>query len=301
MTDPLLGWTLYGVVLALAAGSNAIAQPNFENPPEHSRVTLIAESNALVPGTSTMLALEFDLDRGWHSYADSVNESGSPLIAAWSLPSGFEIGEPIWTPSHRHVSPGGILDHIYEDRAVVLFPISVPKDALVGSDAVISASLEWLVCDANMCVPQFAEVSLSLPVRARSDSGAGSQAIADARASLGKLATGARTDAVALSWRGDTLVAENMLGYGLEFIPGPGCAKPEELLERGYSDSGRLEIPFDFTSSKSREVVGWVRLLTPEGKSVPPVAERVYLVRLTRGQGPARIIGETQDSTSSPN
>lgn len=300
MMPSWFGSTLIGACLALAAGTSTSAQMDFANPPEHSRVALLAESDALVPGTSAMLALEFDLDRGWHSYADSVNESGSPLIATWSLPAGFEVGEPIWTPPHRHVSPGEILDHVYERRAIVLFPLYVPQESEVGTDAVISASLEWLVCDSNSCVPQFAEVSLALPVRQRSDSGAGKKAVEEARASLGKLATGARTDAVILSWRGDTLVAENVLGYAMEFIPGPGCAEPEDLLERGYSETGRLEIPFDFTGSKSREVVGWVRLLEPEGKSVPPVTDKVYLIRLTRGQGPARIIGESQDSTSSP-
>lgn len=279
----------------------ARSQPNFDNPPEHSRARLIAEDKALVPGTMTTIAVVFDLDKGWHSYADSVNESGSPLIAVWSLPEGFEVGEPIWTPSHRHVSPGGILDHVYEDRAVVLFPLTIEAGTAVGAEAVISASLEWLVCDANSCVPQFAEVSLTLPVALRAEASKDTPAIAEARQSLGTLATGSRTDAVALSWEGDTLVAENVLGYAMEFIPGPGCAEPKDLLERGYSDTGRLAIPFDFAASKGREVVGWVRLVAPEGKSVPPVREKVYLVRLSRGQSPARILGESQDSTSSPN
>ncbi len=111
----------------------------------HSSVRLIAEKDAFTPGTSTTIAAVFDLDKGWHTYADSVNDSGGPLLINWALPDGFEIGEAIWPAGHRHVQAGGVLDHTFDDRLVVLFPVSVDDDAEIGSDAVISASMEWLV------------------------------------------------------------------------------------------------------------------------------------------------------------
>ena len=289
---------------SLAAGFTALtattlhahthAQPGFDDPPAHSSVRLIAEMDAFTPGTSTTIAAVFDLDKGWHTYADSVNDSGGPLLINWALPDGFEIGEAIWPAGHRHVQAGGVLDHTFDDRLVVLFPVSVDDDAEIGSDAVISASMEWLVCDANQCVPQFAEASLELPVKRTSESGPDAPVIRKTRTEMGKLATGARTDAVILEWKGDTLIARNLMGYELEFIPGPGCPAPEDLLESGYAEDGRLELAFDFEDNSKTEVFGWVRLIAPKGKSLPPIETDLYMIRLQRGEGPARMLGGPQ-------
>jgi len=281
----------------LVTAQGVSAQPGFDEPDDqHSRARLVCETKALVPGTSSMLAVVFDLDKGWHSYADSVNDSGSPMLVTWALPDGVEVGEPIWTASHRHISEGGILDHIYEDRAIVMFPINVTSQVRAGEDVTISASLEWLVCDANRCLPQFAETSIELPVRNTSDRGADAGLFDQARKDTGKLATGAKNDAIMFDWHGDTLLISSVLGYGLEFIPGPGCAKPLDLIERGASDKGELELKFDFDHDPHAEVIGWVRLIEPKGKRLPAIGEDLYLVRLERGKGPTRILGGSRIS-----
>ncbi len=279
-------------IATLVAAQVALAQPGLDDPGEqHSRASLVCETKALVPGTSSMLAVVLDLDKGWHSYADSVNDSGSPMLVTWALPDGVEIGEPIWTASHRHVQAGGILDHVYENQAVVMFPLSVTDAVRAGEGTIISASLEWLVCDANRCLPQFAEVSLELPVQKSSDRSADAGLFDQARKDTGKLATGARDDAILINWQGDTLLISSVLGYRLEFIPGPGCAQPLDLIQRGASDTGELELKFDFDQNPRAEVVGWVRLIKPEGKNLPPIPSDLYLVRLERGKGPTRILG----------
>lgn len=288
---PSLGIGALALGLAFQVGAVA-AQPGKQDEPDRSSVRLVAESTALVPGTTTMLAAVFDIDEGWHTYADAQNDSGSPLIATWSLPPGVEVGEPIWTASHRHVAPGEILDHIYEGSVTILFPLTVTDKAAPTSDAVISASLEWLVCDSNRCVPQFAEASLELPVQSTADRGPDAPLIDKARQKLGTLATGARNDAVILRWEGDTLIAECMLGYAAEFIPGPGCPPVTDLLQNGYSERGLLRLPFEFENHPDSEVVGWVRLLKPETQSPPPVQSTLYLVRLDRGKSPRKILGE---------
>ena len=281
----------------LAAGIATIAalpmqaQPNLDDPPAHSHVSLISETDALTPGSSSTIAAVFEIDRGWHTYADSINDSGAPLLMSWALPDGIEVGEAIWPAGHRHVQAGGVLDHTFDDRLVVLFPIDVAEDVEIGSDAVISASLEWLVCDANQCVPQFDEVTLELPVQRASELGPKASVIQKAREGMGKLATGARTESVGIGWEGDTLVVQNPMGYELEFIPGPGCPAPEDLLETGYAENGKLELTFDFDDNPTAEVVGWVRLIAPKGKELAPIETDLYLLRLKRGQGPTRILG----------
>lgn len=287
----LKAWTT--TLCAAAAMSLPVhAQPNFDDPPSHSSAKLIAETDALTPGSSSTIAAVIDLDKDWHTYADSINDSGSRLLVNWSLPDGIEIGEPIWPAAHRHVQAGGVLDHTYDDQLVVLFPLDVASGVEIGSDAVISASLEWLVCDANQCVPQFAEASIELPVKRTNGLGSDAPLIEKTRNEMGKLATGASSDAVMLSWEGDTLIAKNALGYELEFIPGPGCPAIDDLLETGYAEDGTLELTFDFDDNPKAEVVGWVRLIAPKGKRLPPIDHDLYLIRLQQGKGPARFIGE---------
>ena len=283
-----------GFLCALAVPVGAVwAQPGGEDgPPVHSRVHLVSEFEAVTPGMTAMLGLVFDLDDGWHSYADSWNDSGAPMSAVWSLPEGFTIGDPIWPAAHRFIQPGGILDHVYEHQAIILFPLAIDADVEVGTDAVISASLEWLVCDDNSCVPQFAETSITIPVHNATKIGEGARVIAKARTKMGRLATGSKADPVILSWQGDTLVAENLEGLGMAFVPGPGCVEPIDLLERGQSDTGRLELAFNFDDHPEGLVVGWIELIDKPGKRPLTTPERITLVRLHRGERPARLLGQ---------
>jgi len=272
----------------------AYDQPDFEGPPSHSSATLVSETAGLSPGTTATLAFVFEIDEGWHTYADSANDTGSPLLVFWSLPDGVEAGDPIWPASHRYVQAGGLLDHVYEDKLVLTLPVSIDANVQLSSGAVISASLEWLVCDDSICVPQFAEVSVSLPfVRSAAD-GVNASVISESRNNAGKLLTGARDDRVLVDWQDDTLVCTNLLGYGMSFIPGPGCIEPVELLARGHSDSGKLELKFDFDEDPRGTVEGWVRLHKIEGKNALPIEDKLYLVRLKRGEKPTLIMGETR-------
>jgi len=288
-----IGWfVMVGVALGVSAAS-ASAQPgDMDGPPVHSRVHLVSGFDAVTPGMSEMIGLVFDLDDGWHSYSDSWNDSGAPMSVVWSLPEGVEIGKPIWPAAHRFVQPGDILDHVYEHQAVILFPLTIDANVEIGTDAIISASLEWLVCDDNSCVPQFAETSITVPVRNATKIGEGSKVIERAREHMGKLATGSKNDPVLLSWEGDTLIAENFEGLGMTFVPGSGCVEPIDLLERGQSDTGRLELKFNFEDHPNGLVVGWVELSGKPGDQSLPTPEPPTLVRLHRGERPARLLGQ---------
>ena len=46
-----------------------------------------------------------------------------------TLPAGYKAGEMLWPAPARHVSNGGLLDHVYEGRAMILLPVEVPADA----------------------------------------------------------------------------------------------------------------------------------------------------------------------------
>lgn len=282
--------------IAIAACAvSASAQPGFGQADEHSRVSLISETETIAPDTSTMLAFEFDLDKSYHTYADSFNDSGAPLITVWSKPDGVEIGDPIWPAPYRYEQAGGVLDHVYENRLFLMMPVSIDPSTPIGEEIVISASLEWLVCDSNLCVPQFAEASTKLEVATKVKPSAHAEKFAEARSSSGKLLTGARGDAVIVMWEGDTLVLSNHLGYGMSFIPAVDSAKPLDLLESGTSDSGTLRIEFDF--EKSNRIVGWVRLHKVNGNPGAPVNEKLWIINVKRGSKPNAFLGDSESES----
>jgi DsbC/DsbD-like thiol-disulfide interchange protein len=279
-----------GCLACVLYAAGCSSQPDFADSPMHSDVDLVSDMTGLSPATTSMLAFVFEIDNGWHTYADSINDSGSPLLIFWALPDGVEIGDPIWPASHRYVQAGGVLDHVYEDKLVVMLPVTTSSDAEVGVDAVISASLEWLVCDDSICVPQFDEVSISLPILNSASQSKDAEIINTARKNSGKLFTGARNDKIVADWEGDTLVMTNTLGLEMSFIPGPGCVKPLELLTQGHSETGEIELKFDFDDNPNEYVMGWVRLHAIEGQNTTQIEDDLYLIHLRRGNKPTLIL-----------
>ncbi|MBY0313690.1 MAG: hypothetical protein K2W85_16620 [Phycisphaerales bacterium] len=69
----------------------------------------------------------------------------------------------LWPGPKRHVLPGDILDHIYENQVILLVPIRIADSVKPGESLTIKAKVDWLVCD-EMCVPEDAEVSITIPV-----------------------------------------------------------------------------------------------------------------------------------------
>lgn len=278
--------------MTLSCSGAAVAQPGFEDTPAHSRVSIVSESKTIAPDTTTMLALVFDLDETYHTYAHSYNDSGAPLIASWSLPEGVEIGEPIWPAPHRYEQAGDVLDHVYEDQLFLMMPVSIDPSTPIGTELKISADLEWLVCDDRACVPQFGKVRTKLTVANDVEPGPDADAFHKAREQSPRLLTGARDDAVKVMWEGDTLVLSNMLGYAMSFIPEGDSAKPMNLLETGHSDEGVLRLQFD--DEHADRVVGWVWLHEIEGNTIAPVRTKLWMLNVRRGEKPALILSETE-------
>src|SRR5437867_11935695 len=87
-------------VLSVAASAVGLlgcahaAAAKFE--PEHARAGLISESTRLIPGETQWLALDFEIDDGWHLYWEGTNDSGFPPKLNATAPSGYRIGEMLW-------------------------------------------------------------------------------------------------------------------------------------------------------------------------------------------------------------
>jgi thiol:disulfide interchange protein DsbD len=258
-------------IAACVASASVGAQPRGERSPV--AVTLVSERDALVPGTTSLIALDFRIDPGWHTYADSQNDTGSPASVQWAA-EGVTVGPLAWPAGERYVQAGDILDHVYKGAVLVTAAVDVPAELAIGSTVTIAGSLEWLVCDEDLCVPGFGEVSITLPVRGQNAPTEHAPRFESARGSFGTLLTGSKAEPVRVEWDGRTLVAT--AEGRLAFIPGSGCAPIADLLASGQGD-GRLRLEVPHKSGDQVPIVGWI--VTGDGPQL-----RRWIVRTRIGE-----------------
>jgi thiol:disulfide interchange protein DsbD len=234
----------------------------------HARPSLVSERATLVPGGVNWLGVALEIDEGWHTYWDGFNDTGEPLTAHFTLPTGFEAGELVW-PAPARYSPGeGILDHVYEREVLLMVPVRVPASA-AGSSVTISAELRWLVC-SDVCIPEDAKVSLTLAVGkpgASADTSPHAGRFEHTRTLVPTPAE--RNPAVrvtATSDRGEIRVPG---AVRLEFYPAKDCLPPANLIDdgaaRGEALTVRLGEPYDDQKGKPRRFAGVLMVVTAEG------------------------------------
>jgi thiol:disulfide interchange protein DsbD len=128
-----------------------------------ARVSLLAEEDAVAPGSSFTVGLHFELEEHWHVYWRNPGASGLPVTIDWDLPPGFEAG-PIEWPAPEAIPLGGLVNYGYEDEVLLAVEMRAPADLAAGRDISLRAEADWLICK-EACLPGSASLSLELPVR----------------------------------------------------------------------------------------------------------------------------------------
>lgn len=153
-----------GVLFAAstAAFSQGAPPPNNAVPlTNHVTFSLIGETTNVVPGKSFQVLLRQQIHPGWHTYWSNPGEAGLPTTIRWSLPSGFTV-EPISWPTPERFEAGPIVSYGYEGEVLTPIKIDVPT-AVASSNVTLSGHVDWLAC-SEICVPEEADISLSVPV-----------------------------------------------------------------------------------------------------------------------------------------
>lgn len=148
----------------LAAFTLAWAAPAAAQPVDtgHLVAELVARDQSIAPGSTTYVALRQKIDKGWHTYWRNSGDSGEATRIAWTLPSGWTAGEIVWPAPHRQPT-GPLMNYGYTDEVLLPVPLTAPASAKPGETVVLKAHATFLVCE-EICVPEEAELSLSLPV-----------------------------------------------------------------------------------------------------------------------------------------
>jgi thiol:disulfide interchange protein DsbD len=229
---------------------------------DNVKARLISEVDAIAPGQSIWVALEFDIRDGWHTYWRNPGDSGQATALHWTLPAGVTAADIVWTAPHRFELPP-LVNYGYAKHAMHLVQITAAPDLKAGTPLALAAQASWLVC-ADVCIPESAQLQLRLPVNAAG--GAVDPAVAPlfaaARAELPNAepaATGARIDGNRLvltlgrEW-GATLSQINALAFYPYDDIGIEYAAPQILMRS--RDSVELALKIADKAPQSAQIRG---------------------------------------------
>ena len=150
----------------------AVPQDSTRSAPSPVTAEMISEHASIQPGGTTRIGVHFEIEEGWHIYADPPGDAGLPTRIAWSGSTLVSFGPVVYPPAEQFIDPGDIRTRGYSGSAVLFSTVTldplwnrrgnvVEQSALVGLN--LSAAVKWLACH-EICVPGKADLTLMLPV-----------------------------------------------------------------------------------------------------------------------------------------
>jgi thiol:disulfide interchange protein DsbD len=158
MSKLLAAFALAFAVMS-ALTNPAVAQPIDTG---HLVAELVSEKPAIAPGETIHVALRQKIQKGWHTYWRNAGDSGEATRLQWTLPPGWTAGAFTW-PTPRRIPLGPLVNYGYEGEVLLPMTLTAPADAKPGQATALKAQASFLVC-AEICVPEDAALTLSLPV-----------------------------------------------------------------------------------------------------------------------------------------
>lgn len=132
-------------------------------PASRVAVSLHASSTDPAPGRTTMLAIRFRPEAGWHGYWSNPGDSGLPPTVKWDAPAGVRIGA-LQHPAPEVLRVAGMTSFVHGGEHVLLAPMQVPASFTAGDALALKGDVHFLICSDSLCVPQKATVDLKLSV-----------------------------------------------------------------------------------------------------------------------------------------
>ena len=152
------------ILIALMAAPNLAVAQDGPRRTERIEAELVPMSRWAAPGGTAVVAVRQDIQPGWHTYWRNPGDSGGPTTLNWSLPRGVRAGEIVWPlPGRQRLQ--GLVNYGYEGVVYLPVPIDIPADARPGTTLSLTVKALFLVCSAEMCVPDDLTLSLDLPIR----------------------------------------------------------------------------------------------------------------------------------------
>jgi thiol:disulfide interchange protein len=129
----------------------------------HLKITLVAESVRPASGATVTLALESVPAPGWHGYWQNPGDAGFPAKLDWTLPKGVTASEPVY-PVPGRLIVADLMNYVFEKPYAPLVTLSIPAGLAKGTPLLVRLKTNYLVCSAEVCVPESAELAIDLVV-----------------------------------------------------------------------------------------------------------------------------------------
>jgi DsbC/DsbD-like thiol-disulfide interchange protein len=172
------------LVTTLMVGGAAVSAQPAHIP--HGTLELISDTSTISAGHEFTVGLQFKMERGWHIYWVNPGDSGEPPQVSWQLPKGITAGEVIW-PAPRKMGAGTIVNYVYDGDVLLMAPMRAGADYSGPAMDKIDATVKFLICSEQMCMPGKAQLSLAVPLKAQATpAGANAAIFAVARERLPK-------------------------------------------------------------------------------------------------------------------
>lgn len=159
---PLLNATLPSAAENSAAEDIAEAQKSIKDP---VRATLTSESKVIQAGEPFILAVQLNMQPGWHTYYKDPGESGLATSIDWTLPKGFSAGQIEWEKPTKFVE-AGVTTYGYQNKTTLRTKITPPAQLKDDEPYSFTAKVKWLSCK-EICLPGKAELSISIKTAAK--------------------------------------------------------------------------------------------------------------------------------------
>jgi thiol:disulfide interchange protein DsbD len=123
---------------------------------ERDTATVVSESDAYAPGQPLRIGLRMQMAPGWHTYWSNPGDAGAPpTIEVTGAAAG-----PIAYPVPQQVRESGLTSFAYTGD--LLLPVTITPPASTHGPLILGVHATWLIC-ANVCVPEEAQFSLTMP------------------------------------------------------------------------------------------------------------------------------------------
>jgi thiol:disulfide interchange protein/DsbC/DsbD-like thiol-disulfide interchange protein len=131
---------------------------------ERIEAELVPMSAWATPGSTAIVAIRQDIQPDWHTYWRNPGDSGGATTLTWTLPQGVQTGDIVWpVPERQRLA--GLMNYGYSGVVYLPVPVEIPASARPGTTLPLTVKALFLVCSAEMCVPDELILRLDLPVR----------------------------------------------------------------------------------------------------------------------------------------
>ena len=124
------------------------------------KVTALPVQEVARVGKPIEIALQFDIEPGWHIYWTNPGDSGEPTAVQWNLPEGWKVVD-LRFPTPHAIEAGGLTNYGYENKVTLIARLMPPAN--FSADKVnLSGEASYLICK-EACVPGSRKFSLTMP------------------------------------------------------------------------------------------------------------------------------------------